>query len=277
MNLRDLVPGITPFHEEEAGCRCGCGQIVARGKQFISGHNLRVIVKTDLHKNNLRQAIKGVWDLGKRTRIPVGSKRIRNGVEQIRVKSENGWIYWIANNPDALRRHNKQCHKPNQSDKQLIDKYNGDWHKLTTKQRYRLRQKGIDIPNYYGHHLKGKPKSIEHRQKIAEGHRKYPFDKRAIESKAKNRVRRSAEYRGWRTSIFEKDNYTCQECGAKNGNGKTIYLEAHHIKSYTYFPGLRFDVENGLTLCKGCHKRVNKEQMIGNKNGIKRNNREYSN
>lgn len=57
----------------------------------------------------------------------------------------------------------------------------------------------------------------------------------------------------WRQAIFERDNYTCQYCGARNGNGKTIYFEAHHIKSYADYPDLRYELDNGITLCKECH------------------------
>jgi hypothetical protein len=58
------------------------------------------------------------------------------------------------------------------------------------------------------------------------------------------------EYKLWRKSVFERDNYTCQHCGNKN-----LYLEAHHIKSWAEYEDLRFVISNGLTLCKGCHKK----------------------
>jgi hypothetical protein len=39
------------------------------------------------------------------------------------------------------------------------------------------------------------------------------------------RIRNSTEYRLWRTAVFERDNYTCIWCGARNGKGiKTVYL-----------------------------------------------------
>lgn len=69
-----------------------------------------------------------------------------------------------------------------------------------------------------------------------------------------SKIRSSREYARWRTTIFERDNYTCTECGAKNGNGKNIYLEADHIKPFAFYPELRFDIDNGRTLCKPCHK-----------------------
>lgn len=58
------------------------------------------------------------------------------------------------------------------------------------------------------------------------------------------------EYKEWRMKIFERDNYTCQVCGFKGNNG---YITAHHIKNFAYYLKLRFEVSNGITLCKTCH------------------------
>ena len=64
------------------------------------------------------------------------------------------------------------------------------------------------------------------------------------------RLRSSEEYIIWRNRVFERDNYTCQKCGDSNGGN----LEAHHKLPFAYFPESRFDVNNGQTLCKKCHK-----------------------
>lgn len=69
-------------------------------------------------------------------------------------------------------------------------------------------------------------------------------------------IRNSLEYRLWRTAVFERDNYTCIWCGVRSGNGKTIYLEADHIKSFSEYPELRFAIDNGRTLCKECHRKT---------------------
>ncbi len=69
-------------------------------------------------------------------------------------------------------------------------------------------------------------------------------------------IRTSKEYKLWRKSVFERDNYTCIWCGAKNGNGKTVILHADHIKPFAYYPELRFAIDNGRTLCRECHKKT---------------------
>ena len=57
--------------------------------------------------------------------------------------------------------------------------------------------------------------------------------------------------REWRTAVFERDDYTCQECNIRGGR-----LQAHHIKPYREHPEIRHDLGNGETLCVDCHKKT---------------------
>jgi len=92
--------------------------------------------------------------------------------------------------------------------------------------------------------------SEQAKKSIADGHR----GKKAYNWKGGlKRNLTSVEYRKWRKEVFKRDNYTCQRCGARSQQGKRIYLEAHHKKSWEKYPDLRFNVKNGKTLCKKCH------------------------
>jgi len=71
--------------------------------------------------------------------------------------------------------------------------------------------------------------------------------------------RATNEYISWRKSVFAKDHYTCQCCGATSGYGRTILLHAHHIKNWKDNPDDRYDVENGITLCDECHYKFHSE------------------
>jgi hypothetical protein len=68
----------------------------------------------------------------------------------------------------------------------------------------------------------------------------------------KNRLRDMTrkEYIHWRRAVLIRDNYTCQRCN------NTHKLEAHHIKSYSKFPELRFDPTNGIIYCRDCHQKL---------------------
>jgi hypothetical protein len=78
-------------------------------------------------------------------------------------------------------------------------------------------------------------------------------------------LRSTFEYRQWRSDVYTRDNFTCQDCGDNKGGN----LEAHHKKGFqqiinehkitTVEQALAceelWNINNGVTLCKDCHKR----------------------
>lgn len=82
-------------------------------------------------------------------------------------------------------------------------------------------------------------------------------------------IRASEEYIEWRNKVYERDNYACQCCGDATGGN----LAAHHIKNFSNNEDLRFDVDNGITLCDLCHN-PNKYGSFHHQYGVCNNNRE---
>jgi len=68
-------------------------------------------------------------------------------------------------------------------------------------------------------------------------------------------LRCSTEYKNWRKLVFIRDKYTCRECSIIGDK-----LNAHHIKPWAKFPELRFEVDNGITLCEECHRELHRGQ-----------------
>lgn len=60
------------------------------------------------------------------------------------------------------------------------------------------------------------------------------------------------QYKKWRLSVYKRDNFKCQWPGCYFKSK----LNAHHIKKWAENPGLRFNINNGITLCKIHHKMV---------------------
>ena len=73
----------------------------------------------------------------------------------------------------------------------------------------------------------------------------------------RNRIdRNSAEYKAWRTKVFERDDYTCQLCGEHGGK-----LNAHHVVPFAKDKAKRLEVSNGVTLCEDCHRAIHRGDL----------------
>ena len=54
----------------------------------------------------------------------------------------------------------------------------------------------------------------------------------------------------WSLSVKKRDDYTCQICECKNN------LISHHIFYKALYPKLSLNINNGITLCRGCHYEI---------------------
>jgi len=95
----------------------------------------------------------------------------------------------------------------------------------------------------------GQMVSEDTKLKLSEAHKgsRHWNWKGGITSK-KRLLRNSREWKEWRKSIFERDDYTCQECGVDG-----VYIEAHHIIPFRMDESKLFLKKNGITLCRPCH------------------------
>lgn len=121
---------------------------------------------------------------------------------------------------------------------------------------YKKRLRKIAIKNGVGKWNKGKKMLPETKRKISLALRgeKSHLWKGGISIKnrtVRENIMSKLEYKLWRKSVFERDNYTCIWCGDNKGGN----LEADHILPFADYPELRFAIDNGRILCKKCHRR----------------------
>ena len=67
----------------------------------------------------------------------------------------------------------------------------------------------------------------------------------------RHKLMQQKEYILWRTAVFVRDDYTCQNCLLR-----CIELNADHIKPWALYPELRYAIDNGRTLCVDCHRQT---------------------
>ena len=164
------------------------------------------------------------------------------------IKGHSGYKFWLGKTiypsmKEAVRKA-KLGHKQS---KQLVKK------RVEARKGYRHTEqtkKKIGLGNL------GKKRSREICEKNSKAHLginagKNHYNWQNGKTNKNMKIRNSFEYKQWRKAVFERDNYTCQECGRVGGE-----LHADHIKPFADYPKLRLRVSNGRTLCIPCHKKT---------------------
>lgn len=118
------------------------------------------------------------------------------------------------------------------------------------KKRVSIRMKGHNYNT-------GRQVSLNTRLKLSKSHKGIKhYNWQGGKTKENIIIRRSLKSRIWRKKVFKRDNWTCKKCLTKGG-----ILNAHHIKHFSKYPELRFDINNGITLCIKCHKKEHVTKM----------------
>lgn len=88
----------------------------------------------------------------------------------------------------------------------------------------------------------------------AENHPNWVQDRTKL---ARRDERNDSMYHEWRKNVWKRDNFKCKIADS-NCKGR---IEAHHILSWRDYPELRYQVNNGITLCYAHHPRKMSEEI----------------
>lgn len=70
-------------------------------------------------------------------------------------------------------------------------------------------------------------------------------------------IYKEKRYVRWRNRIYKRDRYVCQLCEKAGGS-----LQAHHIVPKYKYPSKIYNIDNGITLCYGCHQEVHAKDWV---------------
>ena len=91
-------------------------------------------------------------------------------------------------------------------------------------------------------------------RKFGEDH---PGWKGGIGSKKHEHKRMHTKAKEWREAVFSTDGYRCAVCGSCEPR-----IHAHHILEWSKYPGRRYDLDNGVTLCVRHHQELHPDVVL---------------
>jgi hypothetical protein len=210
--------------------------------------DLRCNINIDIDKMiNLYESGKPSTEIAKIFNTTSSTILIKLKKNNIRIKSPNEY-------------HTKRKPYTEEQRKNLVNRLMG--HSVSKETRLKLSEARMGEKNP----MYGKIVSEETRRKLSKVHKgeKSYLWKGGV-TLFRHGLRTCFEYRQWRSDIFTKDNFTCQECGQI---GKRLH--AHHIEAFssiiqkyeitTIQEALEceelWNINNGITLCEKCHKEL---------------------
>lgn len=176
-----------------------------------------------------------------------------------KYKGKNHWNYgrkpWNLGIP-----HSKESNEKNRL-AHLGKKHTEEWKKKISN---KLKGRKVTWGDKISEGKKGKQTSPETGFKPGENH----WNWRGGVSQERELIANRSKERPWAKKVKKRDNWICQECGAKDGK-----MIAHHIIFWTPKAKSNYDLNNGKTLCNSCHvklhwkllkKRANSGKLLTN-------------
>ena len=91
---------------------------------------------------------------------------------------------------------------------------------------------------------------------LGEKHWRWISDRTQLSRTSKQGERRTTAYFYWRKSVWQRDNFKCRI----NNSDCKGRIESHHILGWSSYPELRYNINNGITLCHAHHPRKRAEE-----------------
>jgi hypothetical protein len=139
--------------------------------------------------------------------------------------------------------------KPKLNPLRLFPKCKDCGKRLSAKSAKRCRHCAMATPE------RKKLQSELAKKRVGEKHPKWIKDKTNLKRfSEEEKLKRSSAYKFWARSVKDRDGWSC----VVNNDDCNGRLESHHIKSYTYYPDSRYDIDNGVCLCRYHHRLAHK-------------------
>jgi len=121
------------------------------------------------------------------------------------------------------------------------------------KEKMRLAKLG-KVGGNLGKHWKINPAKLVNFGKVrGENHWNWIADRSLLKKKEQ---RNDSAYQGWRQQVWLRDNFACKIANPDCDG----HIEAHHILGWSDHPELRYEINNGITLCHAHHPRKRAEE-----------------
>lgn len=128
--------------------------------------------------------------------------------------------------------------------------------KIFFYRKYRENKAKFCSHNCYAKSLLGREpmnKGIKRPDLSGKNHPRWIADRSKL---IKRQERNDSAYHNWRMNVWLRDNFKCkinnQDCDGR--------LEVHHILGWSLYPELRYELNNGITLCHAHHPRRRAEE-----------------